>query len=207
MGRYAEALPIAQTAAATTERILGPDDYTTLVQLSLVASIHDYADECPKALPIARTVRERMAKRYGEERQATLIETGNLGFKEFDCGDRSAGLAFLRQAESGLRRHFGEDNVAAHSFRYALAGHLAAEGQYAEALRMADGLSVSALTAGDSTPGWEYRLQALRGQILMQSGNAREGRPLLAAAVAALAELGVQEKDDMLEWQRLLQGQ
>lgn len=205
LGRYAEALPIAETAAKTTERILGPDDYTTLVQMSLVASIHDYAGECAKALPIARTVRERMAKRYGEERQATLIETGNLGFKEYDCGNRTAGLAYLRQAESGLRQHFGEDNVAAHSFRYALAGHLATEGQYQEALEMVDGLSVPALTAGDSTPGWEHRLQALRGQILMQSGRAQEGRPLLVAAVAALGETGAAEEDDMLEWRRLLQ--
>lgn len=206
LGRYAEALPIAEAAATTTERILSPDDYTTLVQMSLVASIHDYAGDCAKALPIARTVRERMAKRYGEERQATLIETGNLGFKEYDCGDRPAGLAYLRQAESGLRRHFGEDNVAAHSFRYALAGHLATEGQYKEALEMVDGLSVPALTAGDSTPGWEHRLQALRGQILMQSGRAQEGRPLLVAAVGALSDLGMQEEDEMAAWQRLLQG-
>ena len=173
--------------------------------MSLVASIHDYAGECAKALPSARTVRERMAKRYGEERQATLIETGNLGFKEYDCGNRTAGLAYLRQAESGLRQHFGEDNVAAHSFRYTLAGHLATEGQYQEALEMVDGLSVPALTAGDSTPGWEHRLQALRGQILMQSGRAQEGRPLLVAAVAALGETGAAEEDDMLEWRRLLQ--
>jgi non-specific serine/threonine protein kinase len=103
LGRYPEALPIAEATAATTERILGPDDFTTLVQMSLVASIHDSAGDCTEALPIARTVRERMAKRYGEERQATLIETGNLGLKEYDCGGRDAGLDYLRQAESGLR--------------------------------------------------------------------------------------------------------
>src|SRR5690606_10853992 len=31
LGRYDEALPLAQAAAATTERILGADDYSTLV--------------------------------------------------------------------------------------------------------------------------------------------------------------------------------
>ena len=70
---------------------------------------------------------------------------------------------------------------------------------------MVDGLSVPALTAGDSTPGWEHRLQALRGQILMQSGHAQEGRPLLVAAMSALAELGAQDEDQVLVWQRLLQ--
>ena len=204
LGRYAEALPIAEAAAKTTERILGPDDYTTLVQLSLVASIHDYAGDCMKALPIARTVRERMAKRYGEARQATLIETGNLGFKEYDCGSREAGLDYLRQAESGLRKHFGEDNVAAHSFRYALAGNLAEQGRFAEALDMTEGLSVAALTAGDSTPGWEHRLQALRGQILMQSGRTAEGRPLLGSAVISLTELGASDQDQLTAWNQLL---
>ena len=204
LGRYAEALPIAEAAAATTERILGPDDYTTLVQMSLVASIHDYAGDCMKALPIARTVRERMAKRYGEERQATLIETGNLGFKEYACGDRAAGLAYLAQAESGLRKHFGQDNVAAHSFRYALAGHLAEQGRYAEALAMVEGLSVPALTAGDSTPGWEHRLQALRGQILMQSGRIAEGRSLLGSAVTSLTQLGVADQEQLTTWRALL---
>jgi len=91
LGQYEEALPLAESAAAMTERILGPDDYATLIQWSTVASIHDYAGDCTKALPIARMVRARMAKRYGEHRQGTLVETGNLGFKEYDCGDRGAG--------------------------------------------------------------------------------------------------------------------
>src|SRR5690606_29509934 len=74
LGRDTDARPQEEAAAAATERIVGPDDYTTLVQLSTVASIHDYAGDCPKALAIARTVRGRMAARYGEKRQATLIE-------------------------------------------------------------------------------------------------------------------------------------
>ena len=143
--------------------------------MSTVASIHDFAGRCDLALPIARTVRERMAARYGEARQATLVETGNLGFRERDCGDRDAGIAWLRQAESGLRRHYGGDNVAAHSFRYALAHLLADEGRYAEAMRMAEGLDLGALTAASSTPVWDGRLRALRGRILVLSGDAAAG--------------------------------
>src|SRR5690606_6815403 len=106
--RYDEALPLAQAAAAVSERLSGPDDYATLTQLSLVASIHDYAGDCPSALSIMRIVRARMAATYGENRQGTLVETGNLGFKEYECGDREAGMALLRRAESGLREHYGE---------------------------------------------------------------------------------------------------
>lgn len=204
LGQYDEALPLAEAAAAATGRILGPDDYTTLVQLSTVASIHDYAGRCEQALEIARVVRTRMAARYGEERQATLVETGNLGFKEYDCGDRETGLDYLRQAESGLRRHFGEDNVAAHSFRYALAKALAEEGRHAEGLRVLDGLNVASLTAGDSTPGWDQRLRALRGRLLLQAGETGAGRALLAEAVAALSALGSADPHEIASLQALL---
>jgi len=205
LGQYEEALPLAESAAAMTERILGPDDYATLIQWSTVASIHDYAGDCTKALPIARMVRARMAKRYGEHRQGTLVETGNLGFKEYDCGDRGAGLDYLRQAEHGLRQHFGEDNVAAHSFRYALAKALADDHQYDEAMRMLEGLNVTALTAGDSTPGWEHRLRALRGRILLSSGDAA-GRPMLVEAMQALSALGTADEAELATWQAVLAG-
>jgi DNA-binding winged helix-turn-helix (wHTH) protein/serine/threonine protein kinase len=189
LGRYDEALPFAQSAAAASERILGPDNYQTLVQLSLVASIHEGAGHCPDALRVARTVRARMAARYGEDKQGTLVETGNLGLKEYDCGDREAGLGYLHRAESGLRTHYGEDNVAAHSFRYALAQALTEQRRYREALAMAEGLGIEALTAGDSMPGWEYRLDALRGEILIGLERTQEGRALIAAALPRLIAL------------------
>src|SRR5690606_25277431 len=151
-----------------------------------------------------RVVRARMAARYGEERQATLIETGNLGFKEYDCGDREAGLDHLRRAERGLRERYGADNVAAHSFRYALARALADEGRHEEGLRAVDGLSVEALTAGDSTPGWEHRLRALRGRLLLQAGDLAAGRELLAGALPALEALGSEDPEDIARLRALL---
>jgi non-specific serine/threonine protein kinase len=204
LGRYDEALPLAQTAAATTERIFGPDDYKTLIQLSTVASIYDDAGDCPHALAVQRTVRQRMAAHYGETRQATLVETGNLGFKEYACGDREAGLNDLRKAERGLREGFGEDNVAAHSFRYGLAQALTEQGRYREALQMADGLNVAALTAGDSTPGWQHRLDALRGEILIGLGDTRKGRELIAAVLPELVALGTEEPEDIARLRGLL---
>src|SRR5690606_15924966 len=204
LGRYQEALPLAQAAAAASERVLGPDDYSTLIQLSIVASIHDAAGDCASALPIARMVRTRMAARYGAQRQATLVETGNLGFMEYGCGDREAGLAFLREAERGLREHYGAGNVAAHSFRFGLAKALVEQARYGEALEMVDGLDVAALTAGDATPGWDHRLRALRGRILVLSGDADAGRPLLRDALPALRSLGTETPAEIEQMQRLL---
>ena len=72
---------------------------------------------------------------------------------------------------------------------------------------MVEGLSVPALTAGDSTPGWEHRLQALQGQILMQSGRVVEGRPLLTSAVNSLAQLEVADEGQLETWQALLRSE
>ena len=187
--------------------MFGADNYQTLVNMSLVASIHDAAGRCRDALPIARIVRERMAGRYGEDKQATLIETGNLGMKEYDCGDAQAGLDYLHRADIGLRQHFGEDNVAAHSFRYALARILLEQHRYRDAQAASDGLSVKALAAGDSAPGWEHRLNMLRGEILIGLGKRQDGRQLIDAALPPLIALGTEDPADISRWKRLARGE
>jgi non-specific serine/threonine protein kinase len=121
MGRHAEALPLATAAAEESRKFLGPDDYLTLTQLSAIANISQASGNCAAALPLAQDVHERMARRFGEDMQATLIETGNLGLKEYDCGDREAGLEELRRAEAGLRQHYGAENLAAQASLHARA--------------------------------------------------------------------------------------
>ncbi len=203
-GRNDLALPLATQASASSERVLGPDHYTTLIQLSTLASIHDAGGDCPQALAVARTVRERMAARYGAQQQATLVETGNLGFKEYDCGDREAGLAHIAAAESGLREHYGQSNVAAHSFRYALARALVEQRRWTQAQAMLDGLDVAALTAGDSRSGWQHRLQALQGEIQIGRGDVAAGLAQLGTALSALQALGSEDTEELQRLQAML---
>src|SRR5690606_8485130 len=127
LGRHAEALPLAQDAAATRRRFLGINNYLTLVQTSGVASIQHALGNCPEALQLARHVHDGMVREFGEGMQATLIEIGNLGLREFGCGNRQAGLDYLQRAENGLRLQFGEDNLAAADFQQALTQSLAGE--------------------------------------------------------------------------------
>jgi eukaryotic-like serine/threonine-protein kinase len=169
-GRYAEALGLAKSAAQDYEEIHGERAYLTIITWSLVASILDADDQCDAALPVARDVDARMQAAFGERNQAALIERGNLGFKELSCGDRGRGLELLAAAESGLRRHFGEQNIAAHSFRYALASELSGEGRHAEALALLDAVDPDAMTAAESSTGWPERVRALRGEILAKLG-------------------------------------
>lgn len=160
-GDYDEALPLAQAAAAASEKVYGADNYQTLVQRSTIASIHDMAGRCTMALPIQRDVARRMAARYGEDKQATLVETGNLGLMEHDCGDRHAGIALLRHVEGSLRRRFGDDNAAAQSFRMSLAEALAEQGQRDEARSLLQGLTPAAMQAAGGDAAELERVRSL----------------------------------------------
>lgn len=161
-GKYDEALPLAQAAAATSENIFGPDHYQTLVQRATVASILDQMDDCPAALPIQRDVARRMAARFGKDKQGSLIETGNLGLMEYNCGGKATGIALLRKVEAGLRQHFGEGNAAAQSFRMSLAEALIEQGQRDEARRLLDGLTEQAMEAAG---GDKAELARVRGLL------------------------------------------
>jgi eukaryotic-like serine/threonine-protein kinase len=165
-GRYSEALGLAESAARDYDEIHGERAYLTIITWSLVASILDANGQCDAALPVARDVDGRMQAVFGERNQAALIERGNLGFKELSCGDRERGFELLAAAESGLRQHFGSHNVAAHSFRFALASELSNAGRHAEALALLEAVDPDAMTAAESSTGWPERVRTLRGEIL-----------------------------------------
>ncbi len=169
--RYSEALELAESAARDFEDIHGKRAYLTIITWSLVASILDADDRCEAALPVARDVDARMQAAFGERNQAALIERGNLGFKELSCGDRERGLELLAAAESGLRRDFGNHNIAAHSFRFALASELSEDGRHAEALALLDAVDPDAMTAAESSTGWPERVRMLRSAILARLGS------------------------------------
>jgi non-specific serine/threonine protein kinase len=135
LGRHSEALPMARAAVATSRKFLGPDDYLTLTQLSLVAEIQSASSNCTAALPLARDVSQRMLRRFGEAMQASLVEIGNLGRKEIACGDRQAGVEHLQRAIDALHQHFGRKNPAAQGFGMSLAEALIEQRQRVEAGR------------------------------------------------------------------------
>jgi eukaryotic-like serine/threonine-protein kinase len=178
-GRHAEALELATAAARSYEEVHGERAYLTIITWSLVSSILDASGDCAGALPVAREVDARMQVSFGERNQAALIERGNLGFKELACGDREQGFRLLAEAESGLRRHFGDTNVAANSFRYALAGELSDAGRHADALALLDAVDADAMTASESSAGWPERVRTLRDEI---QAKLDQGAGALAAA-------------------------
>ncbi|WP_165967337.1 protein kinase domain-containing protein [Luteimonas aestuarii] len=113
VGEPARALPLALEALEASATYLGRDNYLTLVQRSMVASLHAAIGECTTALPMARGAYERMSMDYGEDMQATLVAAGRLGEIELRCGEHEGGLQRIRDAEHGLRARFGDSHLVA----------------------------------------------------------------------------------------------
>lgn len=189
-GRHAEALSEARDGLAAYEATLGPDHRTTLVALSTVASIHAELEQCAPALQAAREVVERMRRAGPDDSPTLLIEVGNLGYKEYYCGETVQGLAHVRDAERRLRERYGAAHGAAQNFRFFLAQALTQSGDHAAALAQLDGLSPDALQAGGGGAGWRERLDATRGVVLARLGRRAEGVALLQASRDALERSG-----------------
>ncbi|WP_442683138.1 protein kinase domain-containing protein [Stenotrophomonas sp. JC08] len=203
-GKYAEALPLAQAAQQASVRVMGENSWQALVQLSTIASILDGAGDCPSALAAMRRVHAGMVESFGEAKQGTLVEAGNLATKEYACGDRSVAMQLLRKVIGTLRSEHGPDNVHTQVYSFELAGMLADEQEYDEALVFLDGLDPAMLMAGDSTPGWEHRLNALRGKALILRGDKEQGKGLLAPALEKLDALNVDDAKELAGLRQLL---
>ncbi|MFT4046586.1 MAG: hypothetical protein QM661_07790 [Solimonas sp.] len=190
LGRYDEALRQAQDAADALAALGDETAYATILALSAVASIHQQAGHCALALPVQRTVHERSQRRNGADAKPTLYELGNLGLMEYDCGSRETGIRLVADVEHGLRENFGTDEPAAQSFRYFLVNAKTEAGEHAAALDLLDGLDARLIAMAESTSGWEHRLAATRGLILVRMSRAAEGRELLRPAIDALTRQG-----------------
>ena len=76
--------------------------------------------------------------------------------------------------------------------------------RYDEALQTIDGLDATLLSAGDSTPGWQQRLDAMRGEILIERGDFDAGSKILAPALETLAKLDTDEDSEITRLRQLL---
>jgi hypothetical protein len=89
---HAEALPLAQAAADTFRKFLGPDNYLTLTQLSSVAGIHQASRNCAPQLPLARDVRRThdpgVRRDHAGQRWS---QTGHLGLSRTSMRRRRRG--------------------------------------------------------------------------------------------------------------------
>ena len=190
-GRYPEALPVLEQAVADLEKTLGPNDQMTIGALSDLGYIYSLLNQTGKALEIQREVYGRSVKRWGSDSQFTLIELLNLGDAESELKDRDSALTHLTEAERGLVKVSGERSPVVQSARYSLAQVLSDLGRKEEALALVERIDPEAFSAAATQRGAKAKLKALRGRLMIDTGNAGAGLPVLQEALEEMARDGV----------------
>jgi len=186
--RYDEAARAAESALESAIAVAHAWRTQLLVR-SQLAAIHDEAGNCEQSLELMRQVSADAARFVGADNRFSLIEKGNLGFKEYECGDQAVGLALVEEVGETLRIASGNDDAASQAFRVFAAEAHADEGQYDHSLALLDGLESTKLTAAQGEPEWAARLNAIRGQALLGKGKYAEAVVLLEAAIPQLGKL------------------
>ena len=104
MGRFREALPLLERAAATRERTLGANDPRTLHAQWLLAGVLRNVDQLPRATALAEDVLARQRSVLGDEHPDTAKSWSQVGDLLYAAGRYSEADAPLAQAISLLRR-------------------------------------------------------------------------------------------------------
>ncbi|TVS11765.1 MAG: hypothetical protein EA419_07050 [Wenzhouxiangella sp.] len=189
---YPEALELARRAARALEEIYGEAHYQTITTLSIAASIEALLEDCEATLATSTRVAALMEQSYGADHLASLVERGNLGGKQFNCGFHDQGIANVERAVAGISDAEGPDFPTAQTFRFFLAGFLNEAGRYDEALALLDDLSGIALTAAQSSPVREEQITLRRARSLAGLGRIAQATEKLQA----LFERVLNEDDD-----------
>ena len=178
---YDRALEHAQQALALFREHLGNDTHTTLAALGTVSSLHELRGECLPAMDAGREAYEGMRRLFGENNQATWIERGNLGSKQFECGDQDDGLANLQAAVRGFHEASDADNSAAQSFMMTIVWYLTRMDRHDEAMDWFERLNEQSLhdeampellgimrehQSVTATPVQQRRFQAMQARLI-----------------------------------------
>jgi len=168
---YPEALELARRAALAMEEIFGEAHYQTITTLSIVASIEALLEDCDATIATSTRVTALMEQSYGVDHIASLVESGNLGAKQFNCGFQEEGIANVQRAVDGISATEGPDFPTAQTFRFILARYLNEAERYDEALALLDDISAIALIAAQSTPMREEQIILRRARSLAGLGR------------------------------------
>jgi len=186
LGETELALEYAERAAAKSTELYGEAHYQSITDLSLLAQLHARMENCSATVSISERVHELMREVYGPSHSGTLIELGNLGAKQFGCGDHDQGISNVRLAVDGLRERFGTKNRALNQFSFFLAKYLHQTGEFEESLEILNALVDRALNQTDGISLTPSELLLWQARALSSVGRARDAASALQRAISYL---------------------
>jgi hypothetical protein len=187
LGRFDDAEKAARRVVDVTEYRLGTLNYLTGLAWQYVAAVQQAQGHFAQALD---SEQHAYAAADGGHKRARAGIEGTLGSLEYLLGDPTRAVQHLRTAERRFMDLGGPDNPFTQLTDFYLAAALVDTGHPAEARTLAVRLHPEALAAADATSHWKARLDALVGKILIRSGRAPQGNPMVRQAFASLSHDG-----------------
>ena len=203
-GKYSDALTVLHSAVAPTEQVLGSDARQTRVLYRAMAELYGRLGNCAKALEILNHQWNGGAGNPSETKRINLAVGNNLATWEYRCGNAQRGVELMRQVLTEQLSLETTPDTFTQIYRYRLAYMLAEQRMYDDALELTKGLEAKALAAGTGLQGWDERLSALQGIILIGKGDVSEGRLLVARALKELESFGTEYPAEISTLRRLL---
>jgi DNA-binding winged helix-turn-helix (wHTH) protein len=165
---------------------LGEDHSRHLQLLGELLGVAFRRADWPRAVSYAQQVHERVRARYGKQHALTWVTLGNWGRSLYEAGDAKQAAPHLRKAHARLVALSGAASPQAQDVGFLLVGTELELGNDEVAETLLATVDVEVLEAGRATGMWPFGLDALRGMLLQQRGDATAARPLLQSAIAGM---------------------
>lgn len=140
----------------------------------------------PRAVLYAQKLHERVRAKFGDAHALTWVTLGNWGRSLYEAGDAQQAARHLRDAHARLLALSGAEAPQTQDVGFLLVGAELELGADDAAEALIDTLDVDVLEAGRANGLWSFGLDALRGMLLLQRGDARAARQLLESALAGM---------------------
>jgi eukaryotic-like serine/threonine-protein kinase len=171
---------------------LGENHSRHLRLLSELMGVAFRRADWPKAIHYAQLVHERARSKFGDAHSLTYVTLANWGRSLYEAGRQQEAAVRLRDAHMQLVDIMGVDAPQTQDVAFVLASVELELGRSAAAQAVIANLDGEALEAGRGTGMWSFGIDALRGMLLQQQGNAEAAKPLLESALK-----GMESEEDL----------
>lgn len=186
LGDDAKAEALLLAARPVVIERLGEAHTRHLGLLNELMAVYFRRSDWERALPYAEQVYQRIRARLGDEHNMSQVSRGNWGRLLYEMGRDAEAAAQIEPAHEALLRALGERAPQSQDLgvlRVALAIEL---GEPATAERLLDTLDAEVLESGRATGVWPQQLDALRGLLLVRTGQTQAAQTLLSGSVPKL---------------------
>ncbi|MEO8010454.1 MAG: tetratricopeptide repeat-containing protein kinase family protein, partial [Dokdonella sp.] len=135
----------------------------------------------------AETIYQRARGKFGDRHPTTFVTLTNWGRLLYEAGQPAEAAIHLREAHAKLLALAGTPSAQTQDAGQVLAAVELELGNAAAAASLIAELDADILEAGRATGVWPAVINALRGILLLQQGDAEAARPLLVSALQVLA--------------------